>query len=271
MPDGLPLEDALARTTHLCVGAHPDDQEINGYHGVVSCYRRPDRWFTGVCVTDGAGSARTGFYGDFSDADMVAVRRREQKQAAVVGEYSCEIQLAWPSAAVKDAARTEVVDELEAILRAARPEVLYLHNPSDKHDTHVACFLRGLAAVRRLPPEERPARTYGFEGWRNLDWLMDDEKCPLPVDDHPNLFAALVGIFDSQICGGKRYDLAAQGRSLANATFFDSHAADDCAALAWAVDLSPLVQDGKADPADYAAGQIDRFRADVMDRLTRMS
>jgi hypothetical protein len=59
----------------------------------------------------------------------------------------------------------------------------------------------------------------GCEVWRNLDWLLDEDKQGLPVDDRPNLAAALSGVFDSQISGGKRYDLAVQGRRLANATF----------------------------------------------------
>jgi len=271
VPDGVALPQALSRTTHLCVGAHPDDQEINAYHGIAVCYRKPDRWFTGVCVTDGAGSARIGPYAGHSDEDMIAIRRREQCQAAILGEYACEIQLAWPSSAVKDSTQTAVTDELEAILRATRPEVLYLHNPADKHETHVACFARGLAAVRRLDPAERPSVCHGFEGWRNLDWLADDEKVPLPTDQRPHLFAALVGLFDSQIAGGKRYDLAGPARNLANATFFDSHSADATSSLSWAMDLTPLIQDDTLDPVEFTVQKIERLREDVRERLHRVS
>lgn len=271
VPDGLTVADALSRTTHLCIGAHPDDQEINAFHGIAACYRRPDQWFTGVCVTDGAGSARVGAYADYSDAEMGAIRRREQRQAAVLGEYAGEIQLAWPSSEVKNPASSTVTDELEAILRATRPEVLYLHNPADKHETHVACFARGLAAVRRLDPAERPAICHGFEGWRNLDWLDDAEKVPLPTDSRPHLFAALIGLFDSQIAGGKRYDLAGPARNLANATFFDSHAADGTSSLAWAMDLTPLLLDDSLDPVAFTVQKIDALRADVRERLQRVS
>ena len=62
--------------------------------------------------------------------------------------------------------------------------------------------------------------------WRDLDWLMDADKVVFDVSAHENLQAALLGVFDSQICGGKRYDLATMGRRRANATYFASHGVD---------------------------------------------
>src|SRR3990172_796346 len=80
VPDGLPGEAALARTTHLGIGAHQDDLEIMAIHGILSCFRQRDHWFTGVVVTDGSGSPRDGVYGEFSDEQMRSVRRSEQKK-----------------------------------------------------------------------------------------------------------------------------------------------------------------------------------------------
>ena len=31
VPDALPMPEALSRTTHLCVGAHQDDQELMAF------------------------------------------------------------------------------------------------------------------------------------------------------------------------------------------------------------------------------------------------
>src|SRR5829696_1784748 len=100
-PDGVLTEAALARTTHLCVAAQQDDIEIMAHAGIASCYERPDRHFTGVVVTDGAGSPRTGRYATFSDAEMREVRREEQRRAAVLGKYNLQLQLAHPSSALK--------------------------------------------------------------------------------------------------------------------------------------------------------------------------
>jgi LmbE family N-acetylglucosaminyl deacetylase len=267
IPDGQPLPDALSRTTHLAVGAHQDDLEIMAWHGILSCFGRKDAWFTGVVVTNGAGSSRSGVYADYTDGAMQDVRRAEQRKAAALGEYAAQIQLAHPSAAVKNPACPDVVDDLAQIFRATRPRVVYLHNPADKHDTHVGTTLRAIAALRQMPAADRPETVYGCEVWRDLDWLGDDEKQALPVGEHPNLAAALLGVFDSQICGGKRYDLAAVGRRLANATFFASHAVDETDALTYAMDLTPLIRDPGLDIAQHTLAAIDRFRADVASRI----
>jgi hypothetical protein len=60
VPDGVPVAKALTRTTHLCLAAHQDDIEIMAHQGIAECFGRKDRGFTGVVVTDGAGSPRTG-------------------------------------------------------------------------------------------------------------------------------------------------------------------------------------------------------------------
>lgn len=263
------LAQALGRTTHLGIGAHQDDLEIMAYHGIAACYGSPDQAFSGVVVTDGGGSSRAGPYASYSDAEMKSVRRSEQRKAAILGDYACQIQLAHPSAAVKDPSRPEVVEDLLAILRLCRPEVLYLHNPADKHDTHLGVFWRTLTAIRRLPHEQRPKRLLGCEVWRDLDWMCDREKVVLPTDQRPSLAAALVGVFDSQISGGKRYDLGSVGRRLANATYFESHASDAFESATWAMDLSPLVQDDTLEVAPYVLGYVDRFRQDVAARLER--
>src|SRR4029079_8316246 len=103
LPDtSLTPEAALARPTHPCVAAHQDDIEIMAYHGIAECFGRADRWFSGVVVTNGSGSPRSGVYANFTDAQMQEVRRQEQRKAALVGDYSVQLQLAHPSSAVKD-------------------------------------------------------------------------------------------------------------------------------------------------------------------------
>jgi LmbE family N-acetylglucosaminyl deacetylase len=271
VPDGMPVAAALARTTHLAIGAHQDDLEFMALHGILECFGRSDRWFTGVTMTNGSGSARSGPYGRFSDQEMTRVRVAEQRKAAVVGEYGCQIQLMFPSATVKDARQRAPVADLGRVLESARPEVVYLHNPADKHDTHVACLLRSLDALRSLAPDLRPATDYGCSIWRDLDWLVDADKQLLPVDDRPNLADALSGVFDSQIVGGKRYDLAVQGRRRAHATFLESHEVDVHDLLTYAIDLTPLLVDPTLDVTDFTAALLRRTEADVRDRIARMS
>lgn len=218
VPDGSAAETALKRTTHMVIGAHPDDNEIMAFHAVLECFGRDDRHLAGVTVTNGAGSARDGIYAQYTDEDMQKVRRVEQKKAAVVGEYAAHVFLDYTSGEVKDGKNLKVVEDLKMVVNAARPQVIYTHNLADKHDTHVSVALRTLAALRALPKEARPQHLYGCEVWRSLDWLCDEDKVVFDLQARENLAMALVGVYDSQICGGKRYDLATAGRRRANAT-----------------------------------------------------
>ena len=266
IPDGLDEETGISRTTHLAISAHQDDVEFMAYAPIAECFGQKDKHFGAIIVTDGAGSPRSGLYADYTDEEMKAVRIVEQKKAAFVGEYSFLAMLGYPSKAVKDAKNEKVVEELAALIRRARPKYLYTHNLADKHDTHVATALRVISALRKLAPEERPEKVYGCEVWRDLDWLCDEEKVYLDCGAHPNLMRCLSAVFDSQIVGGKRYDLAAEGRRLANSTFSASHACDTYSALNYAMDLTPLM-DEKIDIADYIAGFVDRFKAQVRETI----
>jgi LmbE family N-acetylglucosaminyl deacetylase len=270
VPDESSLTEALARTTHLAVGAHQDDIEFMALHGILSCFGRSDLWFSGITVTHGGGSPRSGPYEQFSDEEMRRVRAAEQRKAALIGDYACQVQLGFPSADVKDASNDEVTVYLRALFEGAAPDVVYLHNPADRHDTHVACCLRSLDALRRLPREARPKKVYGCEVWRGLDWLFEDDKRVLELPDRDNIAEALCGVFDSQISGGKRYDLAVRGRHLANATFHESHATDLQEKLSFAMDLTPLMEDDGLTAAEFTLALLRRFKDDVTDRIVRM-
>jgi LmbE family N-acetylglucosaminyl deacetylase len=261
---------ALARVTHLCIAAHQDDIEIMAHSGISDCLDTPGKWFGGVVVTDGGGSPRDGAYAHFTDEQMRLARRDEQRRAATLGRYAIQFQLAHPSATAKNpAVAAPLRADLAAILAGCTPEVVYLHNPADKHDTHIAVFHRSLEALRALPPEKRPRRVLGCEVWRDLDWLVDTDKIPLDAGRHPSLAADLLKAFDSQIAGGKRYDHAALGRRLAHATFHTSHATDRFAGITWAMDLTPLVADPALSVTDFTLAHIDRLRSDVAARLKK--
>ena len=270
VPDGIGENDALARTTDLGVVAHPDDLEILAQPGILECFGRQDRWFCGVVVTDGAGSPRSGPYADVSDRDMVEIRRHEQRKAAVVGEYGAAVMVGVPSAEVKDPRGGRAVRELAEILRRTRPEAVYTHNLADRHDTHVAVALRVVEACRSLPAAERPRRLLGGEVWRDLDWLSGPDRRAVDVTPRENIVAALIGVFDSQVTGGKRYDLALLGRRRAHATFDESHHTDVATGISLFMDMTPLLGDEAGDPRAFVRERIDRFATDVAERLARL-
>ena len=267
VPDQAP--DPLGRITHLGIGAHQDDLEFMALHGILTCFRSNEKWFGGVTSTDGAGSSRTGDYANFTDAQMQKVRIQEQEAAAVIGNYGAMIQLGYPSSAVKSPSDPSLKNDFLQILRATRPDVVYTHNPADKHNTHIGVFAATIQALREMPAAERPKSVYGCEVWRGLDWMQDNEKVVHDVAAHENLAAALNGVFDSQIAGGKRYDLATLGRRRANATYFESHAVDSSESISFAMDLTPLVADPSLDITEYVLAFIHRFEADVRSKLTK--
>ncbi|HOH29036.1 MAG TPA: PIG-L family deacetylase [Candidatus Hydrogenedentes bacterium] len=270
IPDGAALAEACARTTHLAVGAHQDDLEIMAYDGIIRCFQRADRWFSAVVVTNGGGAPRTGLYADLTDEEMMAVRRKEQKKAAMVGDYSVQFLLNHPSAAVKDPDDPAVVNDLRTILEATRPEVVYTHNPADKHDTHVGVMVKLIEAIRSLPAAARPGKVYGCEVWRDLDWMCDADKVVFDVSAHENLQAALLGVFDSQVSGGKRYDLATIGRRRAHATYHASHDVDAATSINFAMDLTPLVQDDTLTVHELVRRYMRRFSEEIEARIGKM-
>ncbi len=269
VPDQMDEEAAVKRTTHMAISAHQDDIEIMAYHGISQCFGREDSWFMAAVLTNGAGSPRNGLYADYSDERMQQIRKIEQKKAAFVGEYSALALLDYSSAAVKDPADIGLSAEIRELLLAAKPRVIYTHNLADKHDTHVASAMKVINAIRALPDDALPEKVYGCEVWRNLDWMNDEEKVAFDVSAHPNIAAAVLGVFDSQICGGKRYDLATEGRRVGNATYYASHGTDEATALSYAMDLTPLIKIKNMDICTYVTGYIDRFKADVYERLLR--
>jgi len=270
-PDGTAVDKALSRTTHLSIAAHQDDVEIMALDGIMHGFGSDEKWFGAVIVTNGAGSPRDGLYGRYSDAEMMTVRRVEQKKAAFVGEYSFVAFLDHPSSVVKNGSHPDPVADIKAILESTKPEVLYTHNLADKHDTHVGVTLHTLRAIRSMAPAARPKKVYGCEVWRDLDWMADSDKIAFEFGEHENIAASLVGVFDSQIAGGKRYDLATMARRRAHATYHQSHSVDAAQMLNFAMDLTPLVENPDLDPTVYVESYINRFRDEVRVRISKLS
>jgi hypothetical protein len=120
-----------------------------------------------------------------------------------------------------------------------------------------------IEAIRGLPQADRPGLLLGCEVWRDLDWMLDEDKVVFDTSGHESLQTALLGVFDSQIAGGKRYDLATLGRRKANATYFASHTVDAMQGMATGMDLTPLILDPSLDIQQYVQSFIRRFAEDV--------
>lgn len=267
IPDQSPEIEGIKRTTHLAIGAHQDDIEIMAINGILHCFDNPCDFFSGVVVTDGRSSPRSGVYTRFSDDEMMKIREHEQNKAAVVGNYSSAISLGYSSKQVKDKTNQEPTDDLLTIIELAKPRIVYTHNLADKHPTHVAVAIRVIEAIRQCKNNLRPEKLYGCEVWRDLDWMPDSQKIAFNCSTQINLQQSLLGVFDSQISGGKRYDLATMGRRLANATYFESHGIDATTYLSYAMDLTPLIQNDSLDVIKFINNQIYQFQKEILDLL----
>jgi LmbE family N-acetylglucosaminyl deacetylase len=271
IPDGVSIGAALARTTHLGVGAHQDDLEIMAFHGIAACFHSTKRWFTGVTCTSGTGSLRSGAYREYSADAMRQVRRSEQRAAAAIGRYGAMVQLDHPSDALRSGIHQPLINDLRQLLRAAGPEVLYIHSLADRHATHMAVALHVIRALRELPEARQPRHVYGCEVWGSLDWLADNDKVVLDVSGQEHLASALIALYDSQIDTANRYDLATLGRRRSNATYLKSHGEARAEQVIFAMDLTPLISARQMDTSSYAGQLFDRARDEILARVGRQT
>ncbi|NLI71031.1 MAG: PIG-L family deacetylase [Firmicutes bacterium] len=271
VPDGSTPEEALGRTTHMGIVAHQDDLEIAAYHGILQCYEDDRKHFFGVVITDGRGSPREGEYASLSDEEIRRIRMEEQMEAAVIGKYSGLALLDYRSERARDTGDEGPDTDLETLISAATPETMYTHNLFDKHDTHLAVALRVITTLRRLPARLHPARLYGAEVWRGLEWLPGKDRVALDVSARPELAAELIRAHDSQISAGKRLDLATAGRRLANATYADAHSVDRAEALIYALEMIPLIQDRSLEIDTFMQQIIARFSAETIEAYRKLS
>lgn len=273
IPDKVSQETAMARSDIMAICAHPDDIEVIAVPGILKAYGHGGLRFFGVVATNGVGSMRSVDYADRSYLEMRELRIEEQKEAARLGQYSGLALLNYESGEVKDVTFTDIDTDLVHLIKEIRPEEIYLHNPFDRHDTHIAVCLRSIAALRAVVAETgwMPERVYGCEHWRGLDWLVHSDRVALPVNDPEHITDQLLTVYQSQMVGIRRFDQAVRGRRIVNATYQEGYARGNESEVAYAVDLLPLVEDPTIRVADYVRHTVDRFRADIVSRLDRFS
>ncbi|MEL7644701.1 MAG: PIG-L family deacetylase [Anaerolineaceae bacterium] len=259
------LEQALAATTHLGVAAHPDDLEIMAIDGILKGFSVNGNLFSGVVLTAGSGAPRAGMYSALSDAELAALRKEEQKEAARIGRYGALLFLNFNSQDVKQG--SSVVESLAQVLRAARPRFVYTHNLLDAHPTHSAAGWRVIQALRSLPEGLLPEQVYGCEVWRGLDWLPARWRVAFDCSEHLELQKELLQVFKTQVESGKRYDRAIPGRRAANAGMREPNSVDKARALVFALDLNPLMRDKTLSPRAYLREILKDFEQEALSTL----
>lgn len=247
----------LSSTTHLGIGAHPDDNEIKGYHGIGTCYKKDDQWYMGVVLTDGAGGTKNGVYAALSSNDLIAVRRRELEMASNIGDFLALANLNYTSDELKESRRGDVTEDLIHILEETQPEIVYVHNLFDEHDTHVAAALSSIDALREVSSVFKPKHVYGCEVTEGLDWYSD--KVRLDVSMHPEIARAILYIFISQSDISRNYPHATLSRWDANAVF-DRDNKEGPSSICFAMELTELVHDLTSDIGAFVDEKGQEFR-----------
>lgn len=260
VPDGSEPSAAFQRTTHLGIGAHPDDLESIAIPGILACFADPRAWFSGVTVTTGAGAPRAEIHQELSADAYAALRAEEQIQAAEIGKYSAIALLGYPSPAARDFSNEDLRKDLSQVMTAGHPEVVYTHNPFDRHPTHRAVCFQVLGAIRQLSGTLRPERLIGMEFWGSLDWVPEPDRLQFDTSADRDLQRALLEAFSSQNIL-KAYPDALLGRRKANAVLDQSHQGDRTGGQIFGLDLTPLIQNDQLEPERYLAEILNKFQA----------
>lgn len=261
----LPISAACKDAGYLAIAAHKDDVELMAIDGIIK--GREGAGFAAIVLTDGGGCPRGAGYEDVSYEDMAELRTAEQKRAAEAGGYSALYLLEKASDEIKRA-DPALIEEIASILREfPNSKALYLHNPFDRHPTHVAACLAAIEAVRSLDEEEKPEKIYGCEVWRGLDWLPSEYKIAFDLSGYDELSRELMACFPSQNAA-TRYDGAVIERRRANAAFNESHECDKALSLGFAIDLTPLKNKGES-VKEFAQKILSEFSRETMKLLEK--
>ncbi len=262
---GTSAERVLASITHLGIAAHPDDLEIMAIDGILKGFSGRGNVFGGVVLTDGRGAPRAGKFSNLRDVELAALRKEEQKEAARIGSYGALVFMNYASRDLRQ--DSSVVESLARVLQAARPRIVYTHSLLDAHPTHTAAAWRVIQALRSLPADMLPEQVYGCEVWRGLEWLPVRWRVAFDCSEHLELQKDLLEVFTTQVESGKRYDRAILGRRAANATMNEPNTVDKARAVAFAMDLTPLVRDKTLSPRSYLLEILGDFEQEALSTL----
>lgn len=261
--------DACQKTTHLAIGAHQDDVEIMAMSGILECFGISHNWFSSVTLSTGTGKNRKDIYRTLSDDELKDVRVEEQKKAAIIGNYAVSISMKYQTQEIR-MLDSNALEDIKSIILMMKPRIIFMHSPFDNYDTHVAACILTLKALQEVREEYIPERLLGCEVWGSLDWLPTKFKVYLPVQDRENIINACMGVYDSQIYGGKRYDLGVNSRLQSNAVFsLDSKYGYE-KKVAFAINLKPLIWKDLNGVLDFIDVVIDSYRKDVLFNLKKI-
>lgn len=259
----IPNNTKIGKKKILAIAAHQDDIELMAFSGISKSIIEEEYSFIGVVCTNGKSSPRIGKYKNMTNDDMILERRKEQCKASEIGRYEACYLLDYDSFEVKKSCKA-LKKDLKSIIDEYKPDIIYTHNKFDKHETHLGVVFNVIEFLKTIRDEYKPKKFIGCEVWRDLDWLDDLKKVILDcgLDEQKQL--DILNVFESQVVGGKRYDLAGVGRRYANATFFESHSVHNIKMTNYGIDLYPLIQNKSLSLKKFAKEYLKDFERECL-------
>ncbi len=251
---------AIQKTAFLGIGAHQDDLEFMCFDAILKGLNGDG--FSALILSDGSGSARNHSHQNLSPQEFSQLRNEEQKNAAKLASYKQLIQLNHPSSVIKER-NASLIAEISDIIQASSPQVIYTHNPFDKHLSHVATLECVVSAILELAPQDRPKKLIGCEVWRSLDWLPQKRKLIFEIDAEAQIRDQLLECFPSQSGESKNYSKAVQGRRICNATFLDSYNKDQFLQVEYAIDLSEVISQKPVSLHNFSNRVLEEFKTEI--------
>jgi LmbE family N-acetylglucosaminyl deacetylase len=147
----------------LVVAAHPDDEAL-GCGGTLARHTAEGDRVEAVFLTDGV-SARAG---GRNEADRTTRQQAANAAAEVLGIRRLHL-LGFPDNRLDSVPLLDVVQRLEAIVFAVKPDVVYTHHGCDLNADHRVAHQAVVTACRPLPGTTLSA-IYGFETLSSTEW-----------------------------------------------------------------------------------------------------
>ena len=249
---------------NIVIAAHKDDGEMIGIKGIDDSFKKEESLVM-VILTNGSGCPRVGEFESVSDEDMVEIRTAEQKRASEIGRYNTLYLLEHSSKAVQDKEDSIKQEIIEILEKYPDVENIYIHNPFDRHKTHVCACELAIRSIQDMYSKgmlQKLKNVLGVEVWRSLDWLPDKYKVVLDTSGSEFISQNIMSVFVSQNLA-KRYDEAIAARRMANATFDASHDSNSCASLTYAINLIDVVTSVNKNILDLLTENIELFEKNL--------
>lgn len=148
----------------LVVAAHPDD-EVLGCGGTIAKLARAGETVDVLILGEGGTSRGTSQQGA-----VAALREAAQSAGRVLGVRRI-IHLGFPDNKLDTVPLLSVIQEIEAVVRALEPDVVFTQAGGDLNIDHSILFRASLTALRPLP-DTCVRRVYAYEVASSTEWAF---------------------------------------------------------------------------------------------------